>query len=247
MGRAAGRNEQVNGDHMSASEQANAGAEPQTILIIDDEPVNAHLISQLLEGHEVIVALNGTDGLNMAVDQEPDLILLDVNMPDMLGYEVCEKLKANPVTQDIPVLFNTTMDATEDKIRGFEVGGVDYIVKPYSKEEVVARIHAHLGLRAMQKKMESRNRQLLRYKGFMELLLVERMSATHVGEGDEFRALMALLETVAELSEAHGDSPPTDGIANELNQVRGDVGTIITELGPKLRKLRKAFESYASQ
>ncbi|MEO5373953.1 MAG: response regulator [Alphaproteobacteria bacterium] len=225
--------------------QTSADTRQQTILIVDDEPVNAHLISQLLKQHNVIVALNGTDGIDMALDQRPDLILLDINMPDMLGFEVCERLRANPITHDTPILFITTMDAIEDKIRGFAVGGFDYIVKPYSKEEVVARVNTHLSLRNLRTDLEDRNRQLLRYKGVLEQLVVERLSrVADVGtRSDEFRSLLTIIETIAQIDEGNRGEAANRRITDELTGIKDEVRGIIRHLGPKLRHLREVLDA----
>ncbi|MFN3076292.1 MAG: two-component system response regulator [Alphaproteobacteria bacterium] len=217
------------------------GIRQYTILVIDDEPVNAHLISQLVQEHEVIVALNGTDGINMALDQRPDLILLDINMPDMLGFEVCRRLRMDPTMQDVPIIFNTTLDATEDKIRGFEAGGVDYVVKPYAKEEVVARINTHLSLRAAKLDLESQNRQLLRYKGVLEQLVVERISGTagHPPREGDYGSLITILETVAQLDEGHRATSHDPEVVKELDSTRSFVRDVIRSLGPRLRRLRE--------
>lgn len=94
-----------------------------------------------------MVALDGRDGLQKAVEGEPDLILLDITMPLMDGFTVCEKLKADPATAHIPVIFLSASVATEDKLRGFAAGAVDYITKPFAEPEVLARVHVHLGYR----------------------------------------------------------------------------------------------------
>ncbi|MBF0094417.1 MAG: response regulator [Alphaproteobacteria bacterium] len=217
----------------------------RTILIIDDEPVNAHLISQLLKQHNVIVALNGYDGIDMALDQRPDLILLDINMPGMRGFEVCERLRANPVTVDTPILFLTTVDALEDKVRGFAVGGHDYIVKPYSKEEVVARVNTHLALRHLRLDLEERNRQLLRYKGVLEQLVVERL--TRVAEAGsrsgEFHSLLTIIETIAQIDDGHRGTAAVPRVTAELDKIREDVRDMIRRLGPSLRHLREVLDA----
>ncbi|MEO5373838.1 MAG: response regulator [Alphaproteobacteria bacterium] len=180
---------------------ANFGLERKTILIIDDEPVNGHLINELLPQHEVLWVENGTEGIEMAINERPDLILLDINMPDMLGFEVCRRLRAAPVTQDTPIIFITTMDAIEDKIRGFEVGGMDYIVKPYSKEEVVARVNTHLLLRSLRSDLEDRNQKLTHFKGVLERLVL-MMTEANGRVYENLRAASASLGASEELDKA---------------------------------------------
>jgi signal transduction histidine kinase len=120
-----------------------------TILIIDDNPNNLGVIVDYLGeyGFEIVVAKNGEIGLKRAKILLPDLILLDVLMPGIDGFETCSRLKADEKTCDIPVIFMTALDSPEDKIKGFEAGGVDYITKPIQHEEVLARITTHLRIR----------------------------------------------------------------------------------------------------
>ena len=127
----------------------NAVQPPKTILIVDDTPINLGVISGALkESYRTKVATNGEKALAIASGEDkPDLILLDVMMPEMDGYEVCRRLKANPETKDIPVIFLTGQTGTDDETKGFEVGAVDYIHKPFSEAVVKARVRTHLQLR----------------------------------------------------------------------------------------------------
>lgn len=123
-----------------------------SILIVDDTPNNLHLLSSMLieQGYDVRSAINGPVAL-MAVDKiQPDLILLDINMPKMNGFEVCERLKADKKTQTIPIIFLSAMDETLDKVQAFRVGGVDYITKPFQIEEVIVRVERQLELTRLQ-------------------------------------------------------------------------------------------------
>jgi signal transduction histidine kinase len=118
------------------------------ILIIDDKPANLHLLSSILKerGHEVRAVVNGSMGLIAAKTIKPDLILLDVRMPGMDGYEVCRHLKADDHLSQIPVIFISSLEDTLDKVKAFQSGGVDYITKPFQVEEVIARVEAQLAL-----------------------------------------------------------------------------------------------------
>jgi len=117
------------------------------ILIVDNEPNNLKLLQQILkESYKLIFASNGEKALQAASTHHPDLILLDIMMPDMSGYQVCEKLKANSKTEDIPVIFVTAMGDQEDETHGFDVGAVDYIQKPVSGPIVLSRVQTHLSL-----------------------------------------------------------------------------------------------------
>ncbi|MGB0943766.1 MAG: response regulator [Marinomonas sp.] len=117
------------------------------ILIVDDEPNNLQLLRQVLKGKfQLIFANCGMKALSAAQEHQPDLILLDIMMPDLSGYEVCEKLKSNPLTKAIPVIFVTAMSDAEDEAKGFDVGAVDYIQKPISGAIVLRRVQTHLSL-----------------------------------------------------------------------------------------------------
>ncbi len=133
------------------------------ILAVDDTPENLTVLRQILtrHGYRVRPALSGEIALKAVQTDIPDLILLDVMMPGMDGYEVCNRLKAEARTCDIPVLFISALNETEDKVRGFKAGGVDYITKPFNVGEVLARVETHLAFRNLQKKILKQNVQLL--------------------------------------------------------------------------------------
>ena len=125
------------------------------ILVVDDTTVNLKLLSSVLSdrGYHVRAASSGARALASAKAKVPDLVLLDVNMPEMDGYEVCRRLKSDPDTMEAAVLFLSAMNDTEDKVRGFEAGGVDYITKPFQREELLARVETHLFMRHLQRDM----------------------------------------------------------------------------------------------
>ena len=132
------------------------------VLMIDDTPSNLDILGHILKhvGLNVSVAPNGTIALKIINEDKPDLILLDIMMPDISGYDVCRKLKENDDTKDIPVIFITAMAQTEDLIEGFEVGGADYVVKPFEEREVLARIGSQLSLRKIAYEKEELIRKL---------------------------------------------------------------------------------------
>ncbi|MBN3962564.1 ATP-binding protein [Nostoc sp. NMS8] len=132
------------------------------ILVIDDTPENLNLLSAMLteQGYKVRSVTKGSTGLRGANAVPPDLILLDVNMPEMNGYEVCEHLKANDRTREIPVIFISALGDVLDKVKAFAVGGVDYITKPFQLEEVLARIETHLTIWKLQKQLQAQNERL---------------------------------------------------------------------------------------
>jgi len=132
------------------------------VLIIDDTPENLTLLAEMLkhEGYKVRSATKGSTALRGAQVAPPDVILLDVNMPEMTGYEVCQQLKASDRTRDIPVIFISALGDVLDKVKAFQVGGVDYITKPFQLEEVQARITTHLTLCRLQQQLQAQNLQL---------------------------------------------------------------------------------------
>ena len=138
--------------------------DPQTrmILVIDDDPTTLAALGQYLtlQGFHVMAARDGETGLRLAQQDHPDLILSDVMLPGIDGFETCRRLKADERTREIPVIFTTVMTQIEEKVKGFEVGGVDYITKPFQQEEVLARVSTHLALRAAQKQLAAQNAQL---------------------------------------------------------------------------------------
>ncbi len=137
-------------------------AERAKILIVDDEPFNVDYLEQELEDfdYDTISAESGREALERAITEVPDLILLDIRMPEMDGYEVCEHLKADAQTRDIPIIFISALDATQDKVRAFTAGGVDYVTKPFQVEEVLARVETHLALRKLQRQLQDANRKM---------------------------------------------------------------------------------------
>jgi signal transduction histidine kinase len=132
------------------------------ILIVDDTPANLQLLAGMLKehGYRVRPVPSGKLAIQAVQKEKPDLILLDINMPEMNGYEVCEHLKADDALKEIPVLFISALDETIDKIKAFAAGGVDYVTKPFQFEEVEARVQTHLHLRRLQIELERQNRQL---------------------------------------------------------------------------------------
>ena len=146
----------LNGDASFADGVIEKPSEKPTILIVDDTPANLTLLAEVLKpDYRTKVAVSGERALKLASSATPpDLILLDIMMPGMDGYEVCKRLKADPATRGIPVVFVTAMNEVEDETKGLELGGVDYLTKPISAAIVKARIRTHLLLDAQAKAME---------------------------------------------------------------------------------------------
>jgi DNA-binding response OmpR family regulator/DNA-binding CsgD family transcriptional regulator len=133
-----------------------------TILIVDDTLENLRLLADILteEGYKVRLASSGAYALTIVQKNQPDLILLDIMMPEMDGYEVCRLLKADEKTRDIPVIFISALDEVFDKMTAFSIGGVDYITKPFHVEEMLARIKTHLTLQRLQQELQQKNQEL---------------------------------------------------------------------------------------
>ena len=141
---------------------ATAQEQPDRILLVDDNPANLQVLFQTLSGHgnRLLAAKNGEDALSIARKTRPELILLDVMMPGIDGYEVCRRLKEDPVTRDAAVVFLSALDETKDKVHGFDLGAVDYIGKPFQADEVVARVRAHLTIQRLRRALSRRNVEL---------------------------------------------------------------------------------------
>ncbi len=134
----------------------------ETILVIDDSPTNLQVLHATLEnaGYEVIVEMDGNSGIEQVKNNPPDLILLDVMMPGIDGFETCRRLQANPSTQEIPIIFITALSDSVEKVKGLSLGAVDYITKPFNQKEVLARIKLHLKLRQLNLELDEQKQQL---------------------------------------------------------------------------------------
>jgi signal transduction histidine kinase len=205
-------------------------SQAQTILIVDDTPANLTVLSTMLtqHGYRVRPAINGQLALASVSRQPPDLILLDIKMPEMDGYEVCARLKADEKTRDIPILFISALDDIQDKVKAFQVGGVDYITKPFHVEEVLARVRAHITLQDQRRRIAQLNDlkdELLRIVshdlknpistilGYAQLMQDEGVS-THCADYLEriiqsANFMLTLVSDLLVLSQAEGDFPLT--------------------------------------
>jgi CheY-like chemotaxis protein len=147
----------------------------QNILVVDDTPDNLRLLAGMLidRGYKVRPAPSGARALATVQKELPDLILLDILMPEMDGYEVCRRLKADKQTQDIPVIFISALDKVFDKVTAFDVGGVDYISKPFEIEEVLARVSTHLTISNLQRSLQEKNEELQEKNDALEAALAK--------------------------------------------------------------------------
>jgi two-component system, sensor histidine kinase and response regulator len=168
------------------------------ILLVDNIPSNLNFLSDILsqEGFGIILATHGKEAVTTARRELPDLILLDVAMPDMDGYSVCQELKGDPSSRDIPVMFLTARNEREDIIRGFEVGAVDYIMKPFSYTELVARVKTQLELRNKTQQLQSVNMRL-------EEIVRQRTAELQNSNKNLFELNRKLKDAYEELSNLH--------------------------------------------
>ncbi len=138
--------------------EANENQQPtERILLVDDNPTNLQVLYQTLDGrgYHLLVAKNGQAALAVARKADPHLILLDIMMPDIDGYEVCRQLKADAATQEIPIIFLSALSDTEDKVKGLDLGAVDYISKPFQPDEVIARVNTHLTIDRLRREVQT--------------------------------------------------------------------------------------------
>ena len=134
----------------------------ERILLVDDNPLNLQVLMETLQSRKsrLLVAKNGETALTISHKTHPDLILLDIMMPGMDGYEVIRRLKAEEKTADIPVIFLSALDQTGDKVKGLELGAVDYVTKPFQAEEVLARVDTHLTIHRLRREVQQQKNQL---------------------------------------------------------------------------------------
>ncbi|MEY3401904.1 MAG: hypothetical protein RLZZ86_1519 [Cyanobacteriota bacterium] len=146
------------------------------ILVVDDNPTNLEILDHALtqEGYKVRIEAEGLNVIKQARLSIPDLILLDIMLPDLNGFEVCKQLKADPLTEGIPIIFMTALADPVDKVKGLNLGAVDYITKPFQKEELLARVRGHVQLRQLNKTLELQNQQLIELKNELENRVAER-------------------------------------------------------------------------
>ena len=164
------------------------------ILIVDDTPANIQMLMAILKerGYQLSAATNGRQAIEAVEKVHPDLVLMDVMMPEMDGYEACRQIKASPRWHDLPIIFLTAKTETADIVRGFDAGAVDYVAKPFNAHELLARVGTHLTMQRLRREMEDRNAQLARELDVAQELLTDarrRVDAALLGESPAIRAL----------------------------------------------------------
>ena len=160
--------------------------EEARLLLVDDQPANLDVLRRVLEkqGYRIMLAPSGQVALKSAARAQPDLVLLDVMMPEMDGYEVCRRLKADEATRDIPVIFITANDQSEGLIDGFDAGAVDYVAKPFREEEVLMRVQTHLHISTLRRKLEAERQTARELKMGLMPETAPRIDGFAVGEVD---------------------------------------------------------------
>lgn len=169
------------------------------LLVVDDVPANLGALGEFLtaEGAKVFVAQSGAAALGRIAAVKPDLILLDVSMPGLDGLETCRRLKRDPAWAEVPVLFITALGEVADKVAGFAAGGVDYITKPFQPEEVLARVAAHLRIRALRRELAARARELQEKNDELELQVQRRLATERAMQRALDRAVLVATPTGA--------------------------------------------------
>lgn len=190
------------------------------ILVVDDVPNNLSLLVDLLSrrGYVVQAASDGRQALESVQQQLPDLILLDIMMPGMSGYDVCRRLKEAEATRDIPVIFLSALGEVLNKVEAFAVGGVDYVTKPFERKEVIARVETHLKIRRLQKELEM---QVAELNAFAHTVAHDLKSPLALVQGFSDLLMDELLET---------PSPVARQFAGNIHEMTGRMGRIIDEL-----------------
>ncbi len=175
------------------------------ILAVDDTPASLRLLTDILgsEGYKVRSAINGELALRAATAESPQLIMLDVNMPGMDGYEVCRRLKQEPSLRDVPVIFVSALSDTPDKLKGFDVGGVDYVTKPFQRDELLARVRTHLELHLLRNHLEE--------------VVEERTRSLRESEERQKRSLLETVAAIAAMVELR--DPYTAGHQRRVERV----------------------------
>ncbi len=192
---------------------------PETILIVDDTPANLGVLVETLgaAGYQLMVAEDGEEALAQTEQTQPDLILLDLMMPGIDGFETCRRLKARPATADVPVLFMTALSELSDKVRAFAAGGVDYITKPIEHEEALARVRTHLAMRRLRRDLQE---QLTTKDRFMRIA------------GHDLRNPLCLIIMAGELARRHPETTATlrpylENITESATQMRRIIDTFL--------------------
>lgn len=202
-----------------------ASGERATVLLVDDAPEDLTLLSGLLhDTYRITVATSGARALAVAAASPPDLVLLDILMPDLDGYEVCRRFQADPTLRGVPVIFVSGLNEPLDKVRAFSMGGVDFVTKPFHAEEVRARVATHLGIRRMREDLERQNRQLESSYARLRELEALRTGLTQMIVHDLRQPLTGLMGYLDLLDEAVAGG---GGARDYIDQARHNADTLL--------------------
>ncbi len=222
------------------------------ILIVDDTPINLRVLAKILgdQGYKVRKALNGPLALTACQNVLPDVILLDIMMPEMDGYEVCQRLKSDEKTQDIPIIFISALEDEWDKIKAFKSGGNDYISKPFQIEEVLARVQHHLTLQQLKHQLQAQNVELQNLKAQLLRSHTELEQFAYVASHDLHSPLQAIIRNADLLTWKYENQLRGDGDRHftEIIEATGRMTKLIQDLlsSSKIGLLSSNFESIDS-
>ena len=205
------------------------------LLLVDDQPANLDVLVDYLKdsGLDLAVSINGNEALQLAKKRKPSLVLLDVMMPVMDGFEVCRRLKAHHGTRNVPVIFMSALSDTESKVKGFEAGAVDYVTKPLQREEVLARIHTHLTLRQQQLELKQKNRDLQALNAELKEQMGKRKEAESALHqmGEQLSALTRQEASKWGIDAFIGNSEATRAVLSEIRNLQQVDKTPVLVLG----------------
>jgi len=206
------------------------------ILVVDDTSASLKLLTDIMkaEGYEVRSAISGDLALNAAMSNPPDLILLDIRMPEIDGFEVCRRLKATPATQDVPVIFVSAASETDEKVQGFQLGAVDYVTKPYQRDELLSRVRAHLELHQLRHHLtdvvNERTAQLMESeKKLKDILLdsvallaaiVEMRDPYTAGHQHRVAEIAVAIAKILQLSEVQIEGIQLAGVVHDVGKIQ---------------------------
>lgn len=222
-----------------------------SILVIEDTPATLSVLFNLLDdaGFEVLVALNGERALSVAEEGRPDLILLDVLLAGIDGFETCRRLKASEATCEIPIIFMTALTKTDDKIKGFELGAVDYITKPFEPEEVLMRIKTHLTIQQLQQDLQLKNEEL--YAALERERELNQLKSRFISiASHEFRTPLSTILFSKDLLKRYCQKvgqPDEPGMANDIHEQLDSITRAVKQMTATLDEVLMITKSEAGK